>query len=131
MKGRVGSVVCLRLSGTALVALFLAASVHAQVRRFERQQSHEMMDPAGKLPGAAWPPGPYLRQDVVEHRNARAPCRSGEDQVELGIIDQHEQIRRIVAEETAQRAERPDCAANRRAELGHAEPGFSGAGGQR
>jgi DUF4097 and DUF4098 domain-containing protein YvlB len=36
MKGRVGSVVCLRLSGTALVALFLAASVHAQVRRFER-----------------------------------------------------------------------------------------------
>jgi DUF4097 and DUF4098 domain-containing protein YvlB len=36
MKGRVGSVVCSRVAGTALIALFLATSANAQLRRFER-----------------------------------------------------------------------------------------------
>jgi DUF4097 and DUF4098 domain-containing protein YvlB len=36
MKGRVGSVVCLRVGGTVLIALFLASSAGAQTRRFER-----------------------------------------------------------------------------------------------
>ena len=36
MKGRVGSVVCFRVAGTMLLALFLASSAGAQTRRFER-----------------------------------------------------------------------------------------------
>lgn len=66
MKGGVGSVVCVRVAGTALVALFLVTSADAQARRFERHFNVQgkpvvtIQNATGRIQVRAWD-----RQEVM------------------------------------------------------------------
>src|SRR5690242_21412047 len=54
-----------------------------------RSHGHSVGAP-DELADSSTPPCPDLRQDVIEHRDARAPRRSGKHQVELGIVNEDE-----------------------------------------
>jgi DUF4097 and DUF4098 domain-containing protein YvlB len=66
MKGRVGSSVCLQVSGATLLALFLASSAGAQTRRFERHFTVQgkpvvtVQNATGRIQVKAWD-----RQEVL------------------------------------------------------------------
>ena len=69
------------------------------------------------------PPCPDLWQDVIKHRDASAPRRSGKHQVELGIVNEDEKVGRIAAQNRTHRAECAEGAADRGGEFGDAESG--------
>src|SRR5712692_390663 len=58
----------------------------------EGQDDEHTVDEAGDLPDPPLAPGPDLRADEVEDRDAGAARAARETEVEVGIVDQEDQI---------------------------------------
>src|SRR5262249_26312136 len=59
---------------------------------FERKDDAEAIDAPCDLAYSSAAPGPYLRTDVVEDGDAELLGLLGEEQVELGIVDEDDQV---------------------------------------
>src|ERR1700677_4974207 len=70
--------------------------------RFEGKYHRQTIGPPRQLANASAPPRPYLWRNVVEHWHSRAMGGAGQNHVELGEVDQDQQVGRIGAEASAQ-----------------------------
>ena len=69
-------------------------------RLLEWQDDHHARDAPGDLPNSARTPCPDLRADVVADRNLPLLGKGGELEIELRVVNWHDDIRRLAVEFT-------------------------------
>ena len=74
----------------------------------EGERHDHLADPAGDLVDAPGPPGPELRADVEEHGDPPRARLGSEHQVEIGQVDAHEHVGRLVAQQPQESAVEAD-----------------------
>ena len=86
----------LRLGGDRVADEVAGHPRRLHVGRLEREEREHMVDDLGHLRGAARPPGPDRRRDVVDDLQARPqpPGAAGDTEVEIRAVDGDERVRR-------------------------------------
>ena len=65
----------------------------------ERQDRERRVDGASVAAHPPRAPGPVLRRDVVQHRHAAAAAGLGHHHVQAGVVDEHDEVRPVVAQQ--------------------------------
>jgi hypothetical protein len=93
-----------------------------------QDHGHPVHDPPDAV-DALLPPGPHLGADVVEDRDPRVLGRRGEPEVEIGVVDEDEQIRFFRPEHPAEPEEDAGDEPELRENLREAHDGHLGGAG--
>src|SRR4030095_1948125 len=73
-------------------------------RNFEWKDDRHPIDGAGNPANPPASPSPHLRADIIKYRHLQLLCQSRQAEVELGKINQDEEIGPLLSERTPKQA---------------------------